>query len=152
MKNQCSYQQEVERWFDGEHNASDSLKAHIDSCETCSAHIAFLTECREAIDAMPAAPKIADAQMSAFLEGIAEGVHEPRRRFTGLWAMASAVTAALIVAVSAMTIMSTGLEPVVAESFVETVSTDIDGATVEIVEDDFTTPTIWLHLPEGGEI
>jgi len=48
--------------------------------------------------------------------------------------------------------VSSGPDPVGAESVIETVSTDIDGATVEILHDDDTTPMVWLHLPEGGEI
>ena len=149
MKKQCSYQQDVERWFDDEHNESDSLRSHIESCESCTAHIAFLTECSEAIAQMPEAPMIADAQMPAFLEGISDEVHAPRRRFTGLWAMASALTAALIVAISTMTMVSTGPDPVAADTKIETAITDIEGATVEILDADSTTPTVWLRLPEG---
>ena len=66
--------------------------------------------------------------------------------------MASALTAALIVTISTVTIVSTGPDPVGAESVIETVSTEIDGATVEIIDEDSATPTVWLHLPEGGEI
>ena len=162
MKTQCVHQSEVERWFDGEakdasskdasSKYASSVESHVASCESCRRHLAFLKECRAAIEAMPASPVISDVQMSAFLEGISEGVHRPRRGLTGIWAMASAITAAVIVAISMMTIMSTGPEPVGAESEIETVSTEIDGATVEIIEDDDETPTVWLHLPEGGEI
>ncbi len=152
MSNQCSYQQEVERWFDGEGEDLETLNSHIESCESCRAHVAFLRECRDAVGSMPATPIIADAQMPAFLEGISDGVHTPRRRSTGFWAMASALTAALIVTISTITIVSTGPDPVGAESVIETVSTEIDGATVEIIDEDSATPTVWLHLPEGGEI
>ena len=152
MTNQCSFQPEVERWFDGEHKDSESLNSHIESCESCKAHVAFLRECRDAVAAMPAAPVIADAQMPAFLEGIADAVHTPRRRSAGFWAMASALTAALIVAVSFITIVSTGPEPVGAKSIIETVSTEIDGATVEILDEDSGTPTAWINLPPGEEL
>jgi hypothetical protein len=152
MKNQCSFKQEVERWFDGEQEDSESLRFHMESCECCQVHIAFLRECRDTVSSMPAAPGIADAQMSAFLEGIANAVHTPRKRSAGFWAMASALTAALVVAVSTITIVSSGPDPVGAESMIETVSTEIDGATVEILDENSATPTVWLHLPEGGEI
>lgn len=152
MKSTCSFNQEVERWFDGENDASSTLESHIATCESCSEHLAFLTECRNAIGAMPATPTIADTQIPSFLQGIADEVHAPRRRFTGLWAMASALTAALIVAVSTMTMLSPGPDIVGAETQIEDVSTEIDGATVEILDRDTATPTIWVNLPEGGEI
>ena len=152
MKNQCTYQEEAERWFDGETDVSAAIESHVESCESCKAHIAFLEECREAIAEAGEKPVIGDAQIPVFLEGIAEGINAPRRRFTGIFAMASGLAAALIVAVSAMTMVSSGPDPVGAESGIETVSTDIDGATVEILHDDDTTPMVWLHLPEGGEI
>ena len=151
MRNQCTFQKEVERWFDGEVESAAAVGSHLESCVSCTAHVAFLTECRDAIASLPAGPEIADGQMPAFLEGIAEGVQRPRRRSTGFWAMTSAVTAAVIVAVSALTIFSPGAPPAVAGSEVEVVSTDIDGATVEIIDGDSATPGIWLNLPEGGE-
>lgn len=152
MKNQCTYQEEAERWFDGEAGVSATIESHVESCESCKAHVAFLAECREAIAEAGEKPVIADAQMPVFLEGIAEGINEPRRRFTGVFAMASGLAAALIVAVSTMTMVSPGPDPVGAESVIETVSTEIDGATVEIFDEDDATPMVWLHLPEGGEI
>jgi predicted anti-sigma-YlaC factor YlaD len=152
MKKDCSRQHEVERWFDGESATGDSVPTHIESCDSCRAHVAFLTECREAIAGGASVPSISDAQVPAFLEGISDAVNAPRRRMTGFWAMASALTAALIVAISAVTIVSPGQTPVEAKTEIETVSTDIDGATIEILDDDSTTPTVWLTLPEGGEI
>ena len=152
MDKMCSKQRDVERWFDGELTDA-SIESHIDSCTGCREHVAFLTVCRASMEALGDAPKISDGQMPAFLDGIREEVQgAPSRSFRGLWAMASMATAAVIVAVSMMTITSTGPEPVAADSIVETVSTEIDGASVELFKTDDDTQTVWLNVPEDGEL
>ena len=152
MNTECKHQHEVERWFDGETTNSSAIEAHAEQCGSCQAHLAFLREARVAIEALPQSPEIADAQLQAFLEGIAEGIHQPRHRFTGIWAMASGVAAALIAAVAMMSILTPPEAPVGAESLIETVSTDIDGATVELLGEGDETPTVWLNAPDDGEI
>lgn len=152
MDKVCVKQREVERWFDGE-LADASIESHIDSCVSCGAHVEFLRVCRASVEALGDAPEISEGQLPAFLEGIRDEVQgTPVRRRTGLWALASMAAAAVIVAVSAMTITSDGLDPVAAESEVETVSTEIDGASVELFESD-GTPTVWLNdAPSDREL
>lgn len=152
MKSTCTHQLDVERWFDDEQPANPKIESHLSECTSCFDHIAFLTTCREAVNALPETPSIEDAQMPAFLSGIAEEVHAPRRSRTGMWAMASLSAAALIVAVSMMTITSEGPVPVSADSVIETFSTDIDGASAEVFYTDSHTPTVWLNAPEDGEL
>ena len=152
MDKVCTKQRDVERWFDGELTDA-SIESHIDSCASCREHVEFLTVCRGAVESLGDAPVISDAQMPAFLEGIREEVAStPSRSFRGLWAMASMAAAAVIVAVSMMTITSDGPEPVAADSIVETVSTEIDGASVELFKTDDDTQTVWVNVPEDGEL
>ena len=152
MNTQCTFQHEVERWFDGETTNAEQAEAHVEQCTACRAHVDFLRETRAAIEALPHSPEIADAQIPAFLEGIAEGVHQPRRRLTGIWAMASGVAAALIAAVALMSIVTPVEAPVGAQTVIEvnSNSTDIDGATVVLLDNE--TPTVWLNAPDDGEI
>lgn len=152
MSIQCTSQQEVERWFDGESANSEEIKGHLKQCEACQAHVDFLRETRVAMEALPHSPEIAEAQLPAFLEGIAQEVHQPRRRFTGIWAMASGVAAALIAAVSVLSMLTPPASPVGAQTVIETYSTDIDGATVVLLGDENETPTVWLNAPDDGEI
>ena len=86
-------------------------------------------------------------------EAISEGVNHPPRR-PGRWAILSISTAAIIVAVSIVSIVfnfsGDPMQPVRAE--VEQVSTDIDGATATFKYDDDGTATVWVNVPEGKEI
>ncbi|PCJ65106.1 MAG: hypothetical protein COA73_03020 [Candidatus Hydrogenedentota bacterium] len=147
--NNCSYTKDVERWFDGAAIDSD-VESHVADCAACAEHLQFLKLTREAIGAVDVRQVIGDAQLPSFLAGIEEGVHTPRKRYTGLWAMASAVAAALIVTVSTMTILSPGPEPVGAQTVVEEYSTEIDGATAEsFYTGEEETPTVWVNVPDG---
>lgn len=148
MKSTCTHENDVERWFDGEQPNDPQLESHIEQCTTCQKHLAFLKTCRASLEALPETPTVDDAQMPAFLAGISESVHAPKRRHAGLWAMASVSAAALIVAVSMMSITSEGPTPVAADTIVETYSTDIDGASVELFRTDSDTPTIWLNASD----
>ena len=152
MSTQCTYQNEVERWFDGETTNDAKMEAHVEQCTDCKAHLAFLRETRAAISALPHSPEIADTQIPAFLEGITEGIHKPHRRYTGIWAMASGVAAALIAAVAMMSMLTPPETPVGAQTVIESSSTDIDGATVDVLNPDDETPTVWLNIPDDGEI
>lgn len=152
MNTPCTHQNEVERWFDGEATLGAQLESHIEECSSCKEHVEFLRETRAAIEALPQSPEIADAQMPAFLEGISEGIHQPRRRFSGIWAMASGVAAALIAAVAMMSMLTAPEAPIGAESKVETYSTDIEGASVDVLGGENETQTVWLNTPDDGEI
>ena len=156
MNTQCTHQTTLEHWFDGEHVDNAHIKAHVEHCAACQTHLAFLNATRDAIEASPPSPKIADAQLPAFLEGIAQGIElQPRRRFTGLWVMASSVAAALIAAISMMSMITPTAPPVGAQTIMVegSESTDIDGATIEY-DTENETPTIWLNLDasDDGEI
>lgn len=143
----CTFQRDVERWFDGEGSNEAEIERHIDGCPRCANHIERLAEARAAI-AQTSVPVIADEQLPAFLRELEGRVHAPRRSRVGLWAMASAGAAAIVVALSIMSIFSTGPTPIAAQSTVDEFSTEIDGATTETFYTDDGTATVWINYDE----
>jgi hypothetical protein len=122
--------------------------------ETISAeerdYLADLAFLREGVQAVPPAPEIADAQFSAFMQGIREGVEaapEPRR---GFWAALSLVTAAMVAAISIFVIFETNniVQPPTV-SAVESASTDISGATVTSGTSKDGSAVVWL---DAGQV
>ena len=69
-------------------------------------------------------------------------------RRLALAAIASALAAAVIVALSLISIVSPGREPLQAVTIEES-STDIDGATTESVYINEETTMVWINLPDG---
>ncbi len=144
----CSKERRVEAWFDGELH-DDSLALHIQECAICADHLSFLREMRGGIEAIDIAPEIRDAQMPSFMAGIRGELEAPSRGRNGLWAVLSAATAALLVAVSLMSIFSSGPRPVAARSEIQDSFTEIDGATTTTYHSDDGTATVWVNIPEG---
>jgi len=108
----CRWSQRVERWFDGESREPESVAQHVAGCPQCAAMAARLQRFREGVHAVDVRAEIASGQFPAFLEGIRQGIEAPRRRHTGVWALASVSAAALIVAVSLFAMFTGGPEPV----------------------------------------
>lgn len=149
----CEYQEHVERWLDGECADIESIENHLTACPACRMHTEQAQRMREGIHAVSEQMAIADAQFPAFYESIRDGIDRSPRR-PGRWALLSMTTAAIIVAISVVSIMvnfsGEPMQPVRAE--VENVSTDIDGATATFNYDDDGTTTVWVNVPEGKEI
>ncbi len=124
----CRWTQQVEAYFDGE--AASGVEAHLDGCAVCAGHLDMLRAQREAVAGAQERATIQDAQFSAFMDGIREGLEAPRRRHTGFWAMASMAAAAMLVVLGTMYVFSGGPETVKATE-VEFVSTDLEGAAVD---------------------
>ncbi len=144
----CPQEINVERIFDG---AADSaaLRSHLDACPSCRAYLAGLERMRAGFAVRKAAPEIADAQLPAFLRQLQDRVEAaPAARPVRLWAMFSAATAALVVTVSVLSIVSTGPKPIEA-TVIEERSTEIQGATTAVTVADDGTTTVWVHVPEG---
>ncbi len=144
---ECTFGERVERWFDGELAEGETVRVHLAICPACRDHLALLERTRAAIHAMPA-PALDDAQMPAFLHDLRTRVEQKPARSFNLWAMMSAAAAAVVVAVSLLSIFSTGPQPIEA-TVIEEVSTDIQGATTESAVSDDGTATIWINVPEG---
>lgn len=145
----CPFEERVERWVDGEESDPALVERHVRECATCADHVHELEAMRGLLKVPGEVVEIADAQMPAFLEGIGSGIERSPRRHTGLWAMASLCAAALIVAVSFVLLASDGPTPVQAHTIVESLSTDIDGATTTSYHDDTGTTTVWINVPDG---
>jgi len=79
------------------------------------------------------------------MAGIRDGIEAPHPRMGGFWAYASIVTAALIVSISVLVIFSQGPANVKAQTEIESVSSDIEGATFDTHLSEDGSATIWIN-------
>lgn len=147
---ECRWTYAVERWFDGEHPEPETVERHVQSCAACAEQWAALRALRSGAHAAASRQEIRDPQLQAFLSGIREGIEAPRRSYRGLWALASVAAAALIVAAAVVVIFSGGPGKVDA-TVVESVSSDIKGATVESYSSKNGVTTVWLKAPAAKD-
>lgn len=126
----CSWFGDIEALVDGESRNASTVEAHLTACPACSAHREALVQWRRALAPVRPTPVLSDQQFPAFMEGIKAGIHQPQRRSGGIWALLSLAAAALVIAVATFS-MFTGPTPLNADE-VQSVSTDIDGATVSV--------------------
>lgn len=120
--------------FDGE--ATEAGPAGLS--ETEKRHLEQIEKLRAGAAASRAAtPEISDAQFGAFMAGIREGIAAPAPGWnrTRMWAYVSLAAAAMVIAVSMLYVLAPGPEPVKANK-VESVSTELEGATVDWYEND----------------
>ena len=149
--NGCKFLTRVERWFDGELVEAEAVERHLSDCLACRQHLAFLEKTRAGVGAVTEPAEISDAQMPAFLEGIREEVaRRPKRRHTGLLALASVACAALISTASVLYLVSGQPTVAQADTVVESHDTEIEGATTEVHYSDDGTATVWINLPDGA--
>ncbi len=144
----CRFEQTVARWFDGESVDETEVRAHLDACAHCRAYLVNLERMHTGAQEAATAVQITDSQFNRFLQELEEGVHRKRPRRVGLWAMASVAAAAIVVALSVLSIFSTGPKPIEA-TVIEEAHTEIDGATTESYVSDDGTATVWVNVPEG---
>jgi anti-sigma factor RsiW len=142
----------VERYFDGDGSVAEEAERLIAEDAGCADHYAFLQQLRTGARNQPK-QEVSDLQMGAFLAGIREQIAEPAPRhapasvFQGrsLWAGFSLAAAALLVAVSTLYIVSGDTAPVQATE-VESISTDIVGATTSVEYGPEGGATLWINL------
>lgn len=144
----CRYQEKVERWFDGELNDSAGFEGHLAGCPDCTQRIEELKLLRETVAPTKLRPEIGDAQFPSFVQRIREETQAARRLPVGRWAISSALAAAVIVALSLISIVAPGPDALQAVTIEES-STEIDGATTESVYIDEDTIMVWINLPDG---
>lgn len=146
----CNWIARVERYFDGEDKDAAAVKSHLKSCRECSGHYACLEVIRGSLKTGSERPVIADAQFSAFMDGIRKEIAVvPRSGHRGFWAFASLAAAALVVALATFS-MFTGPRPVGAAE-VESVSTDLEGATVGVYSSEEVT-TVYINYTGGDDL
>lgn len=142
----CAWFERVEAYIDGETPSGEALETHLAQCPQCQAHAAAIQKMRRGIDTVIAAyPEISEAQFPHFMNGIRDAIDQPRRRFMGWWAAASLTAAAMIVALATFSIIYGGPEPVRATE-VESVSTDLEGATVDWYDTKEGVTTVWVNV------
>jgi anti-sigma factor RsiW len=142
----CTWTKKIDAWLDGELTETATVQAHLEDCPACARHHALALQMREAVQALPTAPEVADGQFSAFLEGIERGIEAPRKGPGNFWALASLTAAALVIAVATFSLF-TGPGPVKANE-VESISTQLDNATVHWDNSDDGVTTIWISIAE----
>lgn len=143
----CKHQEKVERWFDGESIEGGFAESHVETCAECAKHLRFLESSREAVGTIVQRAEIADSQFAAFMDGIHQETSQPPRHRRGLWTLASLVSAALLIALSIVAVVSPGQTPVIAVDHYET---GVEGASIELLESDDDVSTLWVNMPDGG--
>lgn len=142
----CKWTSKVERFVDGESHEQEAVEAHLAACGPCAAHQESLLQLRAALGTLPEVPVLSDNQFPAFMEGIQAEVSRSRRRPGGMWALMSLSAAALVIAIATFSIF-TGPGPVKANE-VESVSTQLNDATVRWDNSDDGVTTIWISIAE----
>jgi len=137
----------LERWFDGESGASAEMEERMASSPEMARHAAFLKTVRSGAETIKDAPEIRDEQFDTFMHGIRNDIHQRPTGFgfRNLWAVASVVTAAIVVAISTLVIFSEGPNEVSARTEIEAISTELEGATVD-VETSEDGQTVWIKV------
>jgi len=142
----CKWTSKVERLLDGESQEQEAVQAHLAVCTLCASHQRTLLQVRAALGAEPEVPVLSDNQFPAFMEGIQAEVSRSRQRPGGMWALMSLSAAALVIAIATFSIF-TGPGPVKANE-VESVSTQLNDATVHWDNSDDGVTTIWISIAE----
>lgn len=142
----CNWFRHIEAFVDGELADAGAVEFHLSNCPACAEHRKTLLQWRAAV--RTEAPRLEDGQFPAFLSGIKAGLPDSEPRYRGFWALTSLAAAALVIAIATFSIFNgTTPEPVRANE-VESVSTDIDGATVGWDDSGSGVTTIWISIAE----
>jgi hypothetical protein len=125
--------------FDGE--TADPAEATLSGN---TGYLAELARIRRGVHVLTrATPEISDGQFDAFMAGIHQGITEPAPGAYRLWTSVSIAAAALIIVVALLSILYPSPEPVTANT-VESVSTDLNGATVDWYDNKEGVTTVWV--------
>jgi len=142
----CGWFNRIEALVDGEPRNAGAAEAHLAGCDACAAYRDHLLRLRAVMRG--SAPVLSDQQFPAFMDGIRSGLEQSPARGRGIWALTSLAAAALVIAVATFSIID-GAAPVpVRADGVESVSTDIDGATVGWSDSGGGVTTIWITIAE----
>ena len=142
----CTWFKRVEVFLDGESGDARAIEAHLADCTLCVAHRDSLLQWRAALHRE--APVLTDAQFPAFMEGISAGIQQHQPRTRGFWALTSLVTAALVIALATFSIFGGSTPEPVRANEVESATSEIDGATVQIGNSGGGVTTIWISITE----
>lgn len=130
--------------FDGEMPLSEAERAALLSDAELAAYAEALPAMHAGAQVARVTPRIEDAQMGAFMAGIQQGLATPSPApHRGVWAAVSLTAAAMVIAVSAFVVFDGGPQPVQANE-VESISTDLEGARLDVYDSDEGITTIWI--------
>ena len=101
--------------------------------------------------AAKATPVISDGQFGAFMAGISDAIAEPAPRRYRLWTSVSIAAAALIIVIALLSILYPSPEAVKANT-VESVSTDLNNATVDWYDNKDGVTTVWVKTKGDGDL
>lgn len=141
----CQWFPKIERYLDDELQNTTATEAHIQQCPHCAKHLSHLKKLRNAIRSSPDTHHIQDAQFPTFMQGIQQRKNAYTNPFKGWWALASLTAAAILVALATVSIFRPQDKPVNATE-VESVSTELEGTTVDWYESD-DIETLWNNPP-----
>lgn len=144
----CRWIHKVERNFDGDTGRLDEVRAHVADCPECAAHLRDLERLRQGAKASRSNEGISESQFPAFMQGIREQCTSPVKARSWRWAIVSMAAASLIVAISIYAVVTGGPAKVEAETVVESVSTDLNDATVTYQNSKDGTAVVWVHVAE----
>lgn len=141
----CEREQEVQAMLDGHTAESDELRAHLAECAFCREHAEAIQSVRQMMTG------VQQGEAPDFDEvwpGIRQGIAKAKSRSNTV-AWLSAAAAACLIALSLLSLFAPGNSSASAKSYVDTVRTDIQGATTETVHEDDGTAIVWVNVPEG---
>ena len=143
----CTWIKDIEAYVDGESRRDTlDIEKHLADCALCTEHHDSLLHVRAALGSLAAKPVLSDNQFPAFMEGIHENIGAGKRHPRNFWAILSLSAAALVISIATFSIFSES-DPVRANE-VESVSTQIQGATVHWDNSDDGVTTIWISVAE----
>ncbi len=96
-------------------------------------------------------PVISDGQFGAFMAGINAAIAEPAPRRYPLWTTVSIAAAALVIVIALLSILYPSPEGVKANT-VESVSTDLNNATVDWYDSKDGVTTVWVKTHGGNDL
>jgi len=129
--------------FDGQDALSGAVLGSGDA-----QYVAELKRMRQGVQtAAIHTPEISDGQFGAFMAGINAAIAEPVPRRYPFWTTVSIAAAALIIVVAMLSILYPSPEPVKANT-VESVTTDLNNATVDWYDSKDGVTTVWVK-PKG---
>jgi hypothetical protein len=136
----------LEAWFDSGAPMPAGLEAQLAQDNELRESYRELQMIREALRAQDT-PRIEDAQFRVFMDGIRAEMVPARSVYTRWWSLASLAAASFLIALSLFFIGWGEPAPVRANE-VESVSTELEGATTDFYGSANGTATIWINMAE----
>jgi len=136
----------LEAWFDSGSPMPAGLEAQLAQDAGLRESYRELQMIREALRAQDT-PRIEDAQFRVFMDGIRAEMVPARSVYSRWWSFASLGAASFLIALSLFFIGWGEPAPVRANE-VESVSTELEGATTDYYGSANGTATIWINMAE----